>query len=75
MALVMRAIAEGKSLTAAALEAGFASSAHLSSCFKRMFGLSASEVIALGVAIDLSEDGVLRIKHEAQADGTTCSAA
>jgi AraC-like DNA-binding protein len=56
MALVMRAIAEGKSLTAAALEAGFSSSAHLSSSFKRMFGMSASEVIRLGVAIDVSED-------------------
>jgi AraC-like DNA-binding protein len=68
MALVMRAIAEGKSLTAAALEAGFSSSAHLSSSFKRMFGLSASEVIALGVAIDVSEDRVLSTASAAQAD-------
>ncbi len=68
MALVMRAISEGKSLTAAALEAGFSSSAHLSSSFKRMFGLSASEVIALGVAIDVSEDRVLSTASAAQAD-------
>ena len=56
MALIMRVIAEGGSLTRAAQEAGFSSSAHLSSSFKKMFGLSASEVIALGVYIDLSED-------------------
>jgi AraC-like DNA-binding protein len=59
MALVMRSIAQGRDLTAAALEAGFSSSAHLSSAFKRMFGLSASEVMALGVAIDTSEDRVV----------------
>lgn len=58
MALVMRAIAEGSNLTSAALEAGFSSSAHLSSSFKQMFGLSASEVIALGVTIDVSDDRV-----------------
>jgi AraC-like DNA-binding protein len=59
MALVMRSIARGGSLTDAALEAGFSSSAHLSSSFKRMFGISASEIIALGVAIDTSQDQVV----------------
>ena len=59
MALVMREIAEGRNLTAAAQAAGFSSSAHLSSSFKRMFGLSASAVIALGVTIDISEDQVI----------------
>jgi AraC-like DNA-binding protein len=59
MALVMRTIAAGGTLTDAALSAGFSSSAHLSSSFKRMFGLSASEVIALGVSIDVSEDHVV----------------
>jgi len=68
MALVMRAIAKGGNLTSAALEAGFSSSAHLSSSFKRMFGLSASEVIALGVAIDVSEDQVMNTGRAAQAD-------
>lgn len=64
MALIMRVIAEGGNLTCAAQEAGFSSSAHLSSSFKKMFGLSASEVIALGVAIDVSEDQVVNLLHE-----------
>jgi AraC-like DNA-binding protein len=59
MALVMRTIAQGGSLTHAALAAGFSGSAHLSSSFKRMFGLPASDIIALGVAIDVSEDCVV----------------
>lgn len=59
MALVMRTVARGGSLTDAALAAGFSSSAHLSSAFKRMFGLSASDVIGLGVTIDVSEDHVV----------------
>jgi AraC-like DNA-binding protein len=46
-------------LTEAAYAAGFSSSAHLSSTFKRMFGLTASDLLALGVAIDVSEDKVL----------------
>ena len=58
MAIVMRAVAQGQSLTTAAIESGFSSSAHLSSAFKGMFGLSASEVIAMGVALDISEDRV-----------------
>ena len=71
MALVMRSIAQGRNLTAAALEAGFSSSAHLSSAFKRMFGLSASEIIALGVAIDTSEDQVVSKSHTAQRNRET----
>lgn len=71
MALVMRSIAQGRNLTAAALEAGFSSSAHLSSAFKRMFGLSASEIIALGVAIDTSEDQVVSRSHTAQRNRET----
>ena len=66
MALVMRSIAQGRDLTVAALEAGFSSSSHLSSSFKRMFGLSASEVMALGVAIDTSEDRVVLPGHTAR---------
>ena len=59
MALVMRTLAGGGSLTDAAMAAGFASSAHLSTSFKRMFGLSASDILGLGVSIDVSEDHVL----------------
>ena len=59
MAAVMRMVAAGGTLTEAAHAAGFSSSAHLSSTFKRMFGLTASEVLALGVKIDVSEDKVL----------------
>lgn len=59
MARVMRKIADGGSLTESAMAAGFSSSAHLSSSFKRMFGLSASDIIGLGVAIDVSEDHVV----------------
>ena len=61
MAAVMRTIAAGGSLTQAAHAAGFSSSAHLSSTFKRMFGLTASDLLSLGVAIDLSEDDVLPV--------------
>ncbi len=56
MAAVMRTVAGGGNLTEAAHAAGFSSSAHLSSTFKRMFGLTASDLLALGVAIDVSED-------------------
>lgn len=59
MAAVMRTVASGGTLTNAAHAAGFASSAHLSSAFKRMFGLTPSDLLALGVAIDLSDDDVL----------------
>lgn len=59
MAAVMRTVAAGGNLTEAAHAAGFASSAHLSSTFKRMFGLSASTLLSMGVAIDMSEDEVV----------------
>ena len=59
MAVVMRTLAGGGNLTDAALAAGFASSAHLSSAFKQVFGLSASSLLALGATIDLSGDDVL----------------
>lgn len=67
MAAVMRTIADGGSLTEAAHAAGFASSAHLSSTFRRMFGLTASDLLALGVVIDVSEDIVLsECEHASQ---------
>jgi AraC-like DNA-binding protein len=56
MAAVMRAIAKGGNLTEAAHSAGFSSSAHLSSSFRQMFGLSPSSLLALGAQIDLSGD-------------------
>jgi AraC-like DNA-binding protein len=55
----MRMVAAGGTLTEAAHAAGFSSSAHLSSTFKRMFGMTASDLLALGVTIDVSEDEVL----------------
>lgn len=55
MAAVMRALAAGESLTGAALEAGFAGSAHLSATFKAMFGLTPSALVALGAEIDLGQ--------------------
>ena len=56
MAVMMRALHDGNTLTQAAMIAGFASSAHLSSTFRRMFGIAPSDVLALGATIDLSED-------------------
>lgn len=55
MALVMRALGEGQTLTEAAHEAGFASSAHLSTSFRAMFGLAPSRLAALGPRIDFAE--------------------
>jgi methylphosphotriester-DNA--protein-cysteine methyltransferase len=59
MAAVMRSVASGCSLTQAAHAAGFSSSAHLSTTFKRMFGLTASDLLSLGAVIDVSADNVL----------------
>lgn len=54
MGAVLRTVAAGGTLTEGAHAAGFASSAHLSSTFKRMFGLTASDLLASGVAIEVS---------------------
>jgi AraC-like DNA-binding protein len=51
MALVMRRLAQGHSLTQAAHDAGFASSAHLSTTFKTMFGLTPSDLLSLRLPI------------------------
>jgi AraC-like DNA-binding protein len=56
MAVVMRALTTGANLTEAALSAGFSSSAHLSTSFRRMFGVSPSEVLALGAVIDVAAE-------------------
>lgn len=45
------AIAEGKTLTDAAMQSGFASPSHLSDRFKSTFGLSASDLLAAGVVV------------------------
>lgn len=75
MAIVLRRVAEGTSLTAAALAAGFSSPAHLSSSFKRMFGLSPRDIVALGVEIDVSEDHVLPMgRSPAQVTGRDSAA-
>jgi AraC-like DNA-binding protein len=46
MGAAVRSMAAGKSLTDAALAAGFASSSHFSAAFRQMFGLSPSELVA-----------------------------
>ena len=63
MAAVARVIADGRSLTHAAHEAGFASSAHLSTAFRAMFGLAPSSLLAAGAVIrnvDASSAAVVR---------------
>lgn len=69
MAAAMRTVAAGGSLTEAAHAAGFASSAHFSTAFKRMFGLTASDLLSLRLAIDLSEDDVLPVPERVVGTG------
>ncbi len=54
MALVSRALGAGQSLTTAAHDAGFSSSAHLSATFRTMFGISPSALRASGARIEVS---------------------
>lgn len=54
MAVVLRVVSAGGTLTAAAFEAGFASSAHLSAAFRAMFGLTPSALVALGASIEFT---------------------
>jgi AraC-like DNA-binding protein len=51
MGLAMTLLAQRRSLTAAAHDAGFASSAHFSTAFKAMFGIAPSSLLAMGVRI------------------------
>ena len=44
MGVATRAIVAGESLTAAALDAGFSSSAHFSAAFREMFGMEPSRL-------------------------------
>lgn len=48
MGHVARSMASGSSLTEAALDAGFSSSAHLSSAFRTMFGIKPSQLVMAG---------------------------
>jgi AraC-like DNA-binding protein len=52
MGAAMRAIARGESLTTAALDAGFSSSAHFSSAFRSMFGLEPSRLTRAGLTTE-----------------------
>jgi AraC-like DNA-binding protein len=45
------AVAEGKNLTTAAVEAGFASPSHLADRFKTTFGLSATQLLGTGLIL------------------------
>ena len=63
MAVVMAALAQGQTLTEAAHGAGFASSAHLSTTFREMFGLAPSDLMAGGVVIEADQG------HSRSADG------
>ncbi|HTU61241.1 MAG TPA: helix-turn-helix transcriptional regulator, partial [Polyangiales bacterium] len=56
MAVVASLVREGTSLTQAALAAGFSSSAHLSSAFHEMFGLSPSALLVLDIQIDVERE-------------------
>jgi AraC-like DNA-binding protein len=51
MGLAMTSLASGANLTESAYEAGFSSSAHFSSQFRRMFGLAPSALMALNPEI------------------------
>lgn len=51
MGSAVRAIARGENLTAAALDAGFSSSAHFSAAFREMFGLEPSRLAKGGLAL------------------------
>lgn len=60
MGVAMRAVARGESLTTAAFDAGFSSSAHFSATFRKMFGLEPSRLArgrlaAVASGSDLSE--------------------
>jgi AraC-like DNA-binding protein len=56
MAVVAALLQQGCSLTQAALASGFSSSAHLSSAFHDMFGLSPSSLLALDIQLDVTTD-------------------
>lgn len=56
MAMVMRGLDAGQSLTEAALDSGFSSSAHLSTAFRDLFGLSPSMLMAANLRLVIGSD-------------------
>ena len=52
LGVVARLIGQGASLTEAAYEAGFSSSAHLSATYRTMFGIAPSKLITAGTRIE-----------------------
>ena len=57
MGAATRAIVRGESLTTAALDSGFSSSAHLSAAFREMFGLEPSRFARGRLALGGADDG------------------
>ncbi|MFC9786989.1 helix-turn-helix domain-containing protein [Rhodococcus sp. NPDC127528] len=57
MLQVAAAISKGTGLTRAAVDAGFATPSHFSDAFRRMFGLSASTLLAAGTEIVIEDGG------------------
>lgn len=55
MALVAGSLSAGGDLTSAAHDAGFSSSAHLSTAFRKMFGLAPSWLLKAGVRIETED--------------------
>jgi AraC-like DNA-binding protein len=53
MARIAEELSLGRSLTEAAYASGFASSAHLSTAFRAMFGLAPSALLKAGVTFDI----------------------
>ena len=58
MGCALRAFRSGRSLTDAAFEAGFSSSAHFSTAFAGMFGMPPSRLSVLGAAMNAGPPGV-----------------
>jgi AraC-like DNA-binding protein len=58
MGAAVRAMAKGSSLTQAALDAGFSSSAHFSAAFREMFGMPPSRLVQAPLAM---EGGATRV--------------
>ncbi|MBF6331673.1 helix-turn-helix domain-containing protein [Nocardia transvalensis] len=57
MLSVARGFTDGHDLTRCAVDAGFASLSHFSENFHRMFGLSATALLATGVRFDFADHG------------------
>jgi AraC-like DNA-binding protein len=55
MGAAVREVAKGSSLTEAALDAGFASSAHFSAAFREMFGHAPSGLVQLRIEEDVTQ--------------------